>query len=244
MNLTVPISFFDSFPVSCGTTTRHFPLKIANSQQLAQQDGRSLAQQLLNLETKGWVQAGQIHGAAVTVLDGQQNRSSSVTVLKDTDGLITQTPNQLLSVVTADCLPIFFYLENPPSIGLVHAGWRGTARWIVRNAVSLFQSRFNMSPRELYVAFGPSIGGCCYEVGSEVRDLFSESLEERQSRLYLDLVKENGRQLLEAGVRPQRIGPAGPCCGCHLNDFYSYRKEGDGAYRMLSWITLSNLPKL
>ena len=239
MQEVVSIPFFQKFPVHCGTTTRHFPLKIAHSQKLLEEEAAESIRRFLNLRPKGWVQAGQIHGAAVAVLDGDRFLSPANTpLLPDTDGLVTQTKDQVLSIVTADCLPIFFYLEDPPSIGLVHAGWRGSARRIVQNAVSLFKQFSAGAPAKLHAAFGTSIGPCCYEVGAELEEFFPKRLGKRDGRLYLDLAEENRRQLIESGLSPQRIGPSGPCGSCHLDQFYSYRKEGPRAYRMLSWIAL------
>ena len=238
MNQTVSIPFFDSFGLPCGTTTRQFPLKITHSQQLLEKKNAESVQKFLNLTPRGWAQAGQIHGSAVAVLEKNPKPSSEITLLPDTDGLITQKPGHLLSIVTADCLPVFFYLEGESAVGLVHAGWRGTMRQIVRNAVCFFERFSKNAPSELYAAFGTSIGPCCYEVGPELEPFFPKKLQKRGDHFYLDLVEENRQQLLEAGLLPKKIGPAGPCGSCRLDQFYSYRREGVRAYRMLSWIAL------
>ena len=246
MKEIIPIPFFKPFPVSCGTTTRHFPLKVARTHQLSQEEVfLSHGLKFLNLTSAKWIQAEQVHGDTIAFVDATTpSACSAITLLENVDGLLTQRADHTLSILTADCLPIFFYLGNPPAVGLVHAGWRGTAKGIARHAVSGFKRLAKHRCHELHVAFGPSIGGCCYEVGEEFQDLFPESLEEREGRFYLDLVQENRRQLLEAGLLPGQIGPAGPCTGCHLENFYSYRKEGNRAYRMLSWILLPNSPEI
>ena len=237
MQQTIAISSFERFPIHCGTTTRHFPLKVDSTRELAKNQFLfTLGEMLLGSKPKGWAVAEQPHGDTVALLDGAP--STSMTLLEGADGLITQRPDQVLSILTADCLSIFFYLEDPPVVGLVHAGWRGAAKGIVRRAVSAFNPLSRNQIQKLHVAFGPSIHSCCYEVGKEFRDLFPKSLEEREGRLYLDLVRENRRQLLETGFSPEQIGPPGPCTGCHPDQFYSYRKEGNSAYRMLSWIAL------
>ena len=237
MNEIFPIPFFGRFPVSCGTTTRHFPLKVDSTREFSGDPSFfELGERLLGLKPTGWVVAEQPHGDTVTFLDGAP--SPSMVLQEGTDGLMTQHPDQILSILTADCLPIFFYLEDPRTAGLVHAGWRSTAKGIARKAVSALAHLSTGRPGKIHAAFGPSIRGCCYEVGEEFRDLFPSTLEERQGRFTLDLVKENRRQLLEAGLLPDHVGSADPCSACRLDSFYSYRREGKQACRMLSWIAL------
>ncbi len=51
------------------------------------------------------------------------------------DGLITDNPNIVLSLQTADCIPIFLYDMVTSLRGLVHAGWRGVIGGIACNAI-------------------------------------------------------------------------------------------------------------
>jgi polyphenol oxidase len=88
------------------------------------------------------------------------------------DGLITATPGLLLGIQTADCLPIILVDPKRHAIGVFHAGWRGTAKRIVEKGVGEMQRWFGSRPRDLKVAIGPGIGGCCYQVGEEVRSNF------------------------------------------------------------------------
>jgi polyphenol oxidase len=88
------------------------------------------------------------------------------------DGLITSTPGLLLAIQTADCLPIILADPKCRAVGVFHAGWRGTLKRIVEKGVGEMQRRFGSRPRDLRAAIGPSIHGCCYQVGKEVRDQF------------------------------------------------------------------------
>jgi YfiH family protein len=88
------------------------------------------------------------------------------------DGLITDVPELLLAVQTADCLPVIVVDRKRRAIGVFHAGWRGTAKRIVEKGVGEMQRNFGTDPRNLIAAIGPSIHGCCYEVGEEVRNKF------------------------------------------------------------------------
>jgi polyphenol oxidase len=88
------------------------------------------------------------------------------------DGLITSAPNLLLSIQTADCLPIILVDPKKRAIGVFHAGWRGTLKRIVEKGVGEMRRYFGSRARDLKAAIGPGIHGCCYEVGEEVRNKF------------------------------------------------------------------------
>jgi len=88
------------------------------------------------------------------------------------DGLITRTPGLLLSVLTADCLPVIIVDAKHHAVGVFHAGWRGTIQRIVEKGVGEMRRHFGSRPTDLKAAIGPGIRGCCYQVGQEVRDKF------------------------------------------------------------------------
>jgi len=88
------------------------------------------------------------------------------------DGLITNVPGLLLSIQTADCLPILLVDAKHRAIGAFHAGWRGTLARIAEKGVGLMGQHFGSRARDLAAAIGPGIHACCYEVGREVRERF------------------------------------------------------------------------
>lgn len=88
------------------------------------------------------------------------------------DGLVTDTPRQLLAVQTADCLPVLLVDRKRKAVGAFHAGWRGTLARIVEKGVGAMRLHFGSRPEELRAAIGPGIASCCYVVGEEVREKF------------------------------------------------------------------------
>ncbi len=93
------------------------------------------------------------------------------------DGLISNTPNLLLGIQTADCYPIVLVDSKRKAVGVFHAGWRGTLKRIVEKGAGAMRLHFGSMPRDLKAAIGPGIGGCCYEVGEEVRAQFESQFE-------------------------------------------------------------------
>jgi polyphenol oxidase len=101
------------------------------------------------------------------------------------DGLITDVPELLLAVQTADCLPVIVVDRKRRVVGVFHAGWRGTVKRIVEKGIGEMRRHFGSEPRNLAAAIGPGIHGCCYEVGEEVRNRF-----ETQFAYAADLFRE------------------------------------------------------
>lgn len=93
------------------------------------------------------------------------------------DGLITATPELLVGVQTADCLPVVIVDPKRRAVGVFHAGWRGTLKRIVEKGVGEMRRHFGSLPRDLKAVIGPGIHGCCYEVGEEVRNKFESQFE-------------------------------------------------------------------
>jgi YfiH family protein len=84
------------------------------------------------------------------------------------DALVTDQPGMLLSVRSADCLPILLVDPGRPAVAAVHAGWRGGLQRIVEKAVGVMRAVFGSDPRRIRAAIGPGIRACCYQVGEAV----------------------------------------------------------------------------
>jgi len=113
----------------------------------------------------------QVHSDIIHHVDAHHLASAPSEPLTG-DGLITATPGLLLGIQTADCLPIILVDPKRRAVGVFHAGWRGTVKRIVEKGVGEMQRWFGSRPGDLQAAIGPGVGGCCYEVGEEVRTKF------------------------------------------------------------------------
>jgi YfiH family protein len=183
------------------------------------------------------------------------------------DASITNRPGLLLGAQTADCVPILLVDPKKRAVAAIHAGWRGTLARIALKAIGQMQMHFGTRPADLLAAIGPSIGGCCYEVGTEVATQFhsqfadaSEWFDEfrtgdepnsvqwlnmmppghqpPQENVLLDLRKANRAQLLATGLRPQNIFVSDLCTACRHDLLFSYRKQGSQSGRMMSVISI------
>ncbi len=106
------------------------------------------------------------------------------------DALLTDQAGLLLSVRTADCLPVMLVDPRRRVVAAVHAGWRGALERIVEKTVGEMQRLSASRPRDLLAAIGPSIRACCYEVGEEVVDAFRGRFPKTDA-LFLEPSPEN-----------------------------------------------------
>lgn len=187
----------------------------------------------------------QVHGDSIWVIDASQTPGPSGPE-READAVITDRAGLAIAVRTADCLPILIWDEVKEVVAAVHAGWRGSLNAIASKTVLTMRASFESDPKSLWVGIGPAIGPCCYEVNGAVlkplRDRFEywrEVVREKENgKGMLDLAGLNVLQLTASGVSPERITVAGACTFCHPERFYSYRRDGDSAGRMINGIMI------
>lgn len=115
---------------------------------------------------------------------------------EDCDALITNTKGLALIITIADCVPILLFDPIQNAIGVVHAGWRGTANAIVKRALYKMKEEFRTDIKNVLAFIGPSAGVCCYEVSEEVAVKFKNKIVPyNKTKAFVDLKKENAFQL-------------------------------------------------
>lgn len=170
----------------------------------------------------------QVHGTNILCTDAPREPNSG---FQKADGILTKNPGITLFMRFADCVPILLADPIKGVIGIVHAGWQGTARQISRLAVEKMKENYNSDPSDILAGIGPSICPSCYQVGSEVLTAFFESFgddaegffQNKKGQLYLDLWEANRFTLATSGV--QDIEIAGICTAENLDDWFSHRAE-------------------
>jgi polyphenol oxidase len=117
---------------------------------------------------KSWalVSLRQIHSDLIHRVDGVSQEPLAG------DGIVTDTPGLIVAVQAADCLPIILVDRKRRTVGVLHAGWRGTVKRIVEKGVGEMRRYFDCEPRNIVASIGPGVQACCYDVGEEVRTKF------------------------------------------------------------------------
>jgi len=181
----------------------------------------------------------QVHGAAVV--------EAPWDTMPKADAAVATAPGFLLGIQTADCLPLLLVDPRRRVVAAAHAGWRGTAAGIAAVAVAALAAR-GSRPEDVVAALGPAVGACCYEVGEELRDAFGPKgaaffRPGPRGRPHLDVRAANVRQLLDAGLRPEAIHHVPDCTRCRADLYHSYRRDGRGAGRMISFVGLARITR-
>ena len=187
----------------------------------------------LGFDPAGVVMTHQVHSDVVRRV-GCENRGEGLfrPVPGDFDGLITDAPGVVLAVFSADCVPLLLFDPVRRAVGAVHAGWRGTAAGIVRNAVEKMRAEFGTDPRDLRAAIGPCIGPCCFETGPEVPAAMEKALSADAEghcrhvgeKYYVNLKELNRLWLTRLGVTAIDVSP--DCTHCQPDRFWSHRTVG------------------
>ncbi len=132
---------------------------------------RKILSNALGFSFDSWTSGEQVHSNHIEIIRKDRRgkgRFSREDAIQDTDGIVTDEEDILLTSFYADCVPLFFLDPVKKVIGLAHAGWKGTQFKIGQEMVSTMISTFGSKPENIHVAIGPSIGQCCYEVDNLV----------------------------------------------------------------------------
>ena len=180
----------------------------------------------------------QIHSTCV--IDVDHTASAVLKQHPEADALISAQTGVALGIFTADCVPIFILDVATPAIGIAHAGWRGTLAQIAVNTLKQMQTRFGTLATDCKVHLGPSIQKCCYTVGPELLNQFTERFGSTiRMGTNLSLQTANTIQLTEIGLPVASISVSPFCTACCTDIFYSHRAESGQTGRMLSYIQLT-----
>ena len=191
-----------------------------------------------------FVVANQTHSANIEVLTKPKETGweKLEDAIPDCDALITNVPHTMLTILTADCVPILLFDPVNKVVAAAHAGWKGTELQIVKKIIEKMQEIFNSDPKNVVAGIAPSIGKCCYEVDWNVAQHFEKvqnAYTQHGEKYMLDLPHINKTQLLEAGVKEENIELSNVCTACAVEHYFSYRKEGGCSGRFMSMIGLN-----
>ncbi len=204
--------------------------------------------QALELDGQSVVQARQVHGAKISVIEkaGQEPGPA--------DGLCTKTAGVPLMMVGADCPLVVVFDPVGQLLGLAHAGWRGTAQQIAKQLVVTMAEKLQGRPERMRAGIGPGICRKCFVVGEDaIKEVMNNLAEAEQliqliddpaatgeKRWHFDLARANQKQLMAAGLAKENIELSGCCTFEMAGEFPSYRRDGKAAGR---WALIAGLAK-
>ncbi len=201
----------------------------ANRQQLFDALGGDLS----------WSWLSQVHGVEVLQLPHAGELIA--------DAAFTLQPNQVCSVMTADCLPILLTDKKSQFVAAIHAGWRSLSAGIVEKtlasiAQALLAENQVLDTSQILAWMGPAISSAHFEVGEDVHEAFLADAPEKSREAFI--VKRKGKyhaDIFQLGkIRLNLLGVEHIFCDheCTFSQparFYSYRRDGQTG-RMVSYI--------
>lgn len=164
----------------------------------------------------------------------------NLTEYNETDGIVTNKKNLILSTTNADCILLLLFDPIKKVIANVHSGWRGTLQRISIKAIEKMEKEYNCNPKDIICCICPSIRKCHFEVEKEVKDMFEEEFKSiiekndiitesvTNKKWTIDTVLINQVILEEKGLKKENIIDSKICSVCNSNLVHSFRVEKEG----------------
>ena len=180
----------------------------------------------------------QVHGTDVVRVDGPPDCDAPEPVA---DALVTTTPDVVLAILTADCLPVVFAAKDGREIAAAHAGWPGLSKGMLEATLAVMRT----PAADLVAWIGPAAGPRRYEVGENVFDAFVSQdadaaaafVATRPGHWLADLPALARRRLVARGMRADDIHGGDLCTISEPDRFFSHRRDGrSGRIATLAWM--------
>jgi polyphenol oxidase len=187
----------------------------------------------------------QIHSSIVSTPEQRINSDYKPIIA---DAAITDNPNEVLAILTADCLPVLFSARDGSVIGAAHAGWKGLCAGILENTVAeILKIQPSLKSTDLIALMGPAIGPNSYEVGEDVYKAFESCIPGVGEGDFQEIPNKKGKYLANLySIARNRLNSLGImqikggqfCTFADSEQFYSYRRDGvTGRFASLIWIS-------
>ena len=187
----------------------------------------------------------QVHGTFVSTPMNRRLLSEHVI---EADAAVTNQANEVLVVMTADCLPILFSNQTGDVVGVAHAGWRGLCAGILENTVAeMLKLGTGISANKLMAWMGPAIGPEAFEVGGDVYAAFLNAgvafpanafaaIPSRPGKYFANLYTLAQSRLSALGI--EQIYGGNFCTVTDQKRFFSHRRDAvSGRFASLIWLT-------
>ena len=187
----------------------------------------------------------QVHGTFVST---PMNRRLLSEHIIEADAAVTNQANEVLVVMTADCLPILFSNLTGDVVGVAHAGWRGLCSGVLENTVAeMLNLGADMSANKIMAWMGPAIGPQAFEVGEDVYLAFLNAgiafptnaflaIPSRPGKYFANLYTLAQSRLAAVGVEQSYGGNF--CTVTDQKRFFSHRRDAiSGRFATLIWFT-------
>ena len=144
----------------------------------------------------------------------------------EADAMITNIPQKILVIQTADCQSVLIYDPIQHIVANIHAGWRGSINDIIGRTVTVMEKNFGCRAQNLIAGIGPSLGPCCAEFVNYKKEIPKALWKYRHDADHFDFWSISHDQLCDKGVLAENVDVSRICTKCDTDRFFSYRGEG------------------
>jgi len=102
------------------------------------------------------------------------------------DAIITDQKKLPIAVLTADCVPILIFDFKRNMIAVIHAGWKGALKGIIKKVI-YFMLKKGCKEKNIIAAIGPCISGKSYNVGKDLKKKFLK--DNKKNKIFFKIVK-------------------------------------------------------
>jgi YfiH family protein len=225
--------------------SNNMSLAVGDDDQNVLFNRKKLAKEI-GIDLSNFVFLNQNHTNNISKISKIDRGSGSVDIsssIQNTDGVYTFENDIVLTSFHADCVPIYFYSKQDNLVGVVHAGWKGTSKNIVKSFLKKLRNE-KIDLNNLTIVIGPASGKNDYEVEQDVIDCFKENPVDKfdqacrrknDKKYILDVKKVNLLQLLEEGIKEKQIYISEEETTANNEKYFSFRQEGVTG-RMIAYI--------
>lgn len=184
----------------------------------------------------------QSHGNSVINVDKLYDGRNDL----NGDALITNNEDLFLIVKVADCHQIGLFDPKHRAIGLMHAGWQGLDKNIIKKTVGAMEKNFKSKPKDLLVRLGPSIGPCCYRKLPDLKQGGDPRwkpyiFRDKDGTFGVDIWAMAEDQLKHEGIPAKNIDNP-KICTYHNREYFSSRRAAlEGGNRNLRFMTIMGM---
>ncbi len=232
-------------------TDLNFRTAKQNKEKLSEQEYNKAIKSYKNIcnslgtNYKNIVKTNQEHTDNIKIVKEKINKEFmdiNLEEYKETDGMITNKQNLMLSTTNADCILMLFFDPVTKTIANVHSGWKGTLQRISVKTVEKMMKGFNCKPENIICCICPSIRKCHFEVDTDVKEMFEKEFEDLQISKSIEIIEKQKNKekwnidtvlineilLEQKGLRTENIIDSGICSVCNSDLIHSYRVEKQG----------------
>jgi YfiH family protein len=187
----------------------------------------------------------QVHGVTVSTPALRKSFGSGPF---EADAAVSNIPNEVLAILTADCMPVLFASNRGEVIGAAHAGWRGLSSGVLENTLqAMLALSPKLSPQDISVWMGPAIGATAFEVGEDVLQAFAGQRQNVVTDAFRPIIGKPGKYLADLYVLArdrlvsqgiEQIAGGDFCTFTDKDRFFSYRRDKTtGRFASLIWFS-------